>query len=39
MVSPPLVTTDGEINEIAERLEKTFAQAEAELSPLRRANH
>lgn len=38
MVSPPLVTTDGEINEIAERLEKTFAQAEAELSPLRRAN-
>lgn len=36
MVSPPLVTTDGELDEISDRLEKTFEQAEAELSPLRR---
>lgn len=37
MVSPPLVTTDGELDEICDRLEKTFAQAEGELSSLRRA--
>jgi len=37
MVSPPLVTTDGELGEIADRLEKTFLQAEAELSTLRRS--
>lgn len=37
MVSPPLVTTDAEMTEIAERLEKTFAQAEAEISSLKRA--
>ncbi|CAM9950236.1 unnamed protein product [Chrysoparadoxa australica] len=32
MVSPPLVTSDGELDEIADRLEKTFVQAEAALS-------
>ena len=32
MVSPPLVTSNGELDEIADRLEKTFLQAEAELA-------
>ncbi len=36
MISPPLVTSDGELDEICDRLEKTFTQAEAELSALRR---
>ena len=35
MVSPPLVTSDRELDEITERLEKSFAQAEAEFSSLR----
>jgi adenosylmethionine-8-amino-7-oxononanoate aminotransferase len=36
MVSPPLVTSDAELDEISDRLEKSFSQAEAELSSLRR---
>lgn len=35
MVSPPLITTDGELDELSERLEKTFAQAQEESSSLR----
>ena len=35
MVSPPLVTSDSELDEISDRLEKSFAQAEAEFSALR----
>ena len=35
MVSPPLVTSDSELDELTDRLEKSFAQAEAEFSALR----
>ena len=39
MVSPPLVTSDRELDEITERLEKSFAQAEAEFSSLRKVGN
>jgi adenosylmethionine-8-amino-7-oxononanoate aminotransferase len=37
MVSPPLIASEGEIDEIADRLEKTFREAEAELATVRRS--
>ncbi|WP_281684073.1 aspartate aminotransferase family protein [Thalassobaculum salexigens] len=36
MVSPPLVTSDRELDEITDRLEKSLSQAEAEFSSLRK---